>query len=79
MNQLPDHFQDWYEKVHGEGASDDTEHFCRREVMHAMWTLLLDPEFRKAYEEGILWECGDKILHRLFPRLFIYSADYPEK
>ena len=74
-----DHFQDWYEKVHSEGASDDTERFCRREIMHAIWTLLLDPEFRKAYEEGILWECGDKILRRLFPRLFIYSADYPEK
>ena len=76
---MPDHFQDWYERTHGEGASDDTERFCRREIMHAMWTLLLDPEFRKAYEEGILWECGDKILRRLFPRLFIYSADYPEK
>ena len=47
--------------------------------MHAVWTLLLDPEFHKAYEEGLLWECGDKILRRLFPRFFIYSADYPEK
>ncbi|KAH9912562.1 uncharacterized protein B0H18DRAFT_1088384 [Fomitopsis serialis] len=77
--KLPDAFQDWYEEVHGSPATENTLRFCRREVMHAIWTLLMDPEFKKAYEEGLLWECGDKILRRLFPRFFTYSADYPEK
>ncbi|TFY50777.1 hypothetical protein EVJ58_g10894, partial [Rhodofomes roseus] len=76
---LPDSFQDWYEQVHDSPATEETLRFCRREIMHAIWTLLMDPEFRKAYEEGLLWMCGDKILRRLFPRFFTYSADYPEK
>ena len=33
----------------------------------------------KAYEFGILILCADGILRRVFPRIFIYSADYPEK
>ncbi|KZT63257.1 hypothetical protein DAEQUDRAFT_780622 [Daedalea quercina L-15889] len=76
---LPDGFQDWYEREHGDPASEETLKFCRREIMQLIWTLLLDPEFRKAYIEGLLWQCGDHILRRLFPRFFIYSADYPEK
>lgn len=47
--------------------------------MHGVWRLILDPEFREAYLKGILVHCADGILWRLFPRLFIYSADYPEK
>ena len=33
----------------------------------------------KAYEEGVVVRCGDGILRRLFLRLVVYSADYPEK
>ena len=33
----------------------------------------------KAYKFGILILCADGILRRVFPRIFIYSADYPEK
>ena len=47
--------------------------------MHAIWRLLLDDDFMKAYHEGMLVWCGDGVLRRLFPRFFIYSADYPEK
>lgn len=47
--------------------------------MHAIWRLLLDVEFMAAYVHGIVLECADKILRRLFPRFFTYSADYPEK
>lgn len=47
--------------------------------MHAVWLLLLDPDFMKAYEHGILIHCADGILRRLFPRFFTYSADYPER
>lgn len=47
--------------------------------MHAVWTLLLDKEFMYAYEHGIIIECPDGVSRRFYPRIFTYSADYPEK
>ncbi|KAH9924456.1 uncharacterized protein B0H18DRAFT_1105032 [Fomitopsis serialis] len=70
---------DWYQNVFGTSATAETLRFCRKELMHAIWRLLLDEDFMKAYHEGMLVLCGDGILRRLFPRFFIYSADYPEK
>lgn len=53
---------------------------CRKELYHGAWTLLLkDPEFLKAYVQGILIACSDGVTRRIFPRIFSYSADYPEK
>ena len=53
---------------------------CRRELFHAAWLLLLDdPEFLKAYTQGLVITCLDGITRRIFPRIFTYSADYPEK
>lgn len=40
---------------------------------------MMDPEFLHAYRHGIVVHCGDGITRRLFPRIFTYSADYPEK
>ena len=53
--------------------------FCRRELFQQVWLLLLDEDFMRAYVEGILVECGDGVVRRLFPRIFTYIADYPEK
>lgn len=47
--------------------------------MQAVWDQLLDPEFMDGYENGIVLKCGDNIVRRIFPRIFTYSADYPEK
>ncbi|KAJ6605147.1 hypothetical protein B0H10DRAFT_1886664, partial [Mycena sp. CBHHK59/15] len=47
--------------------------------MHAIWRLLLDDEFLEAYEHGIVIESEDGIFRRFYPRIFTYSADYPEK
>jgi len=47
--------------------------------MHAIWELLLDDEFMKAYEEGLVVTCGNSITQKVFPCLFTYAADYPEK
>ncbi|KAF8585213.1 hypothetical protein K439DRAFT_1646676 [Ramaria rubella] len=44
-----------------------------------IWALLLDEEFLIAYKQGIVILCADGVLHRVFLRLFTYSADYPEK
>jgi Plavaka transposase len=47
--------------------------------MHQVCRLLLDEEFMEAYRHGIVLRCADGILRRVFPRIFTYSADYPEK
>ncbi len=48
--------------------------------MQKVWEHLLeDEEFKHAYKHGIVIECADGILRRLFLRFFTYSADYPEK
>jgi hypothetical protein len=72
--------QDVYSKAfEGTNASPATIRQLKRELFHAIWQLLLDKGFLKAYQLGILLLCADGILRRLFPRFFIYSADYPEK
>lgn len=53
--------------------------FLRREVMHAVWLLLLDDDFMEVYVNGIVIEFNDSVKRRVFPRFFTYSADYPEK
>ena len=47
--------------------------------MQAIWSLLLDSDFMHAYQNGIIIQFADGILRRVFPRIFTYSADYPEK
>ncbi|KAL1759929.1 hypothetical protein FB107DRAFT_270653 [Schizophyllum commune] len=52
---------------------------CKRELMQEVWRLLLsDPEFRHAYRYGMIIEISG-VEYRVYPRLFTYSADYPEK
>ncbi|KAJ7469129.1 hypothetical protein FB451DRAFT_1038834, partial [Mycena latifolia] len=78
-HHLPDMFNDWFQKLTGKAPSADVLTHCRRELMHAIWRLLLDNEFLHAYEHGIVIECEDGIFRRFYPRIFTYSADYPEK
>ena len=52
---------------------------CRRELLHAIWSFLLDDNFTHAYTFGIIIHCIDGIERRVYPRIFTYSADYPEK
>ena len=47
--------------------------------MHAVLNIILDDEFLEAYEHGIVIKCADGVMRRVYPRLFTYSADYPEK
>ncbi|KAJ3571968.1 hypothetical protein NP233_g3408 [Leucocoprinus birnbaumii] len=52
---------------------------CRRDLMHAVWRVLLDEKFLHAYRYRIVITCIDGIERRIYPRIFSYSADYPEK
>jgi hypothetical protein len=51
----------------------------KRQLMHAIWELMLDAEFIAAYVNGIVIRFADGVERLVFPRLFTYSADYPEK
>ena len=79
MIQLPDTFHDAYKDIFGHPPSSEVLTHCKRELMHALWLLLLDEEFMHAYEHGIVIECADGVKRLVFPRIFTYSADYPEK
>lgn len=78
---LADSFEDFASAFHckwGTQKGDILTH-CRRELMHAIWSFLLDEDFLHAYTYGIIIQCIDGIERRVYPRIFTYSADYPEK
>jgi hypothetical protein len=79
-SQLPDAFKDFATKYTGTKTlkSEFMAH-CHRELTHAQWEILLDDDFVAAYEHGMVVACYDDMLCRFYPRIFIYSTDYPEK
>ena len=80
-SKLPDSFKDTV-KVHlGDKAKLTAPLLthCHRELFHAQWDVLLDDEFLHVYTHGIVIKCHDGIDRRFYPRIFSYSADYPEK
>ncbi|KAG2052969.1 hypothetical protein BDR06DRAFT_834537, partial [Suillus hirtellus] len=52
---------------------------CRRKLFQACWEILLNKNFVLTYHHGIVLKCADGVLQRVFPHIFTYSADYPEK
>ena len=77
---MPDEIQEVIQRALNKAPSRALLTHCRRELFHAAQTVLLnDPEFQHAYKNGIVVKCIDGIVRRLFPRIFTYSADYPEK
>jgi hypothetical protein len=77
--QLPDSLKDFYRATFGISPAAPVLAHLKRELMHAIWDLLLTPEFIHAYVNGIVVKCYDGIERRIFPRFMTYSADYPEK
>lgn len=78
--KLPDSFKEFASEFMGKKkTTPEFLAYCHRELTHEQWRFLLDDEFLNAYEHGIVIECGDAIMRRFYPRIFTYSADYPEK
>ena len=78
---LLDSFQDFAARFHkkwGTQKKDIITHCCRK-LMHAVWKFLLDDEFIHAYKYGMVIQCADSIKCHIYPHIFTYSADYPEK
>ena len=78
---FPDSLQDHLKDFHPKWDTQQTSILahCRRELMHAVWKFLLDDDFLHAYKYGMVLRCQDGIERRIYPRVFTYSADYPEK
>jgi hypothetical protein len=78
---FPDSLQDQLRDFHQKWDSQqkDILTFCRRELMHEVWKFLLDDDFLQAYHYGTVVRCYDGVERRIYPRIFTYSADYPEK
>ncbi|KAF9532139.1 hypothetical protein CPB83DRAFT_832803 [Crepidotus variabilis] len=78
---LSDAFEDMMKIFHAKWGTQKKEILthCRRELMHAVWKHLLDDEFLHAYKYRIVVQCHDGVKRRIYPRIFTYSADYPEK
>ncbi|KIJ15229.1 hypothetical protein PAXINDRAFT_77681, partial [Paxillus involutus ATCC 200175] len=75
---LPDEIVDFL-RDRGRSVSPQLLAHCRRELFHGAWATILDDNFISAYVHGIVVDCADGIRRRLYPRIFTYSADYPEK
>jgi hypothetical protein len=80
VSQLPDDFKDFLIKISGKATINPAllTH-CQRELFHEQWRQILDDEFLHAYHHGIVVTCYDGLERRFYPRIFTYSADYPEK
>ncbi|KAK7452087.1 hypothetical protein VKT23_012192 [Stygiomarasmius scandens] len=76
---LPDIARDAYYHEFGVYPTGEVLKFLKREIMQAVWMLLLDDELLDAYVHGLLLICTDTVLRRLYPRFFSQSADYLER
>ncbi|TBU53092.1 hypothetical protein BD310DRAFT_981403 [Dichomitus squalens] len=76
---LPPELFEWYKDIYGSPPSAAVIRLLKHDLMQKIWLHLLDAEFMHAFEHGILIKCGDGVIRRVFPRIFLYAADYPEK
>ncbi|KAG9120845.1 hypothetical protein FRC07_003499 [Ceratobasidium sp. 392] len=77
---LPDAVKEKIASFHnGKPPSESLLTHLRRELMHAVWSELIDEAFVDAWKNGVVVDCADGVRRRVFPRIMTYSADYPEK
>ncbi|PPQ76747.1 hypothetical protein CVT24_012267 [Panaeolus cyanescens] len=77
--KLDDAILESYKRYFDDKPSPEQLTHLRRELIQAVWRLLLDDKFLEAYKNGIVILFPDGVYRRVFPRFFTYSADYPEK
>jgi Plavaka transposase len=76
---LPDAIVEFIRQHVSSGAVEALKTHCRRELFHSALKWLFDDEFMSAWKSGLIVQCADGIVRRVFPRIFTWSADYPEK
>ena len=76
--QLPNHIQSFIQKF-ATSATDPQMAHCQCELLYKAWKVLLDNDFIHMYLHGVIMDCVDGIRWWVYPHIFTYSADYPEK
>ncbi|KAG9118759.1 hypothetical protein FRC07_006565, partial [Ceratobasidium sp. 392] len=79
LPSLPDNIKDILTELHGRPPAANLLTHLRRELMHAVLRDLLDDKFLHTWQHGVVIKCADGVTRRIFPRIFTYSADYPER
>jgi hypothetical protein len=78
-HQFPATFSGWFQVLFGKLPKTPLLTFMKRELMQRVWRVLLGADFIHAYLHGVVIRCADGVERLVFPRIFTYSADYPEK
>ncbi|KAF9494120.1 hypothetical protein BDN71DRAFT_1393819 [Pleurotus eryngii] len=76
---LLDTINDYYHLTFGKPPSVAMLTYLKRELLQGIWNLLISAEFILAYTHGITIKCYDGMKCLIFPWIFTYGADYPEK
>lgn len=79
FNKLPDSVLEFIRSHVSAGLGEALKTHCRRELFHEALCFLFDAEFVEAWTNGLVVDCIDGIKRRVYPRIFTWSADYPEK
>ncbi|EPS93667.1 hypothetical protein FOMPIDRAFT_1055780 [Fomitopsis schrenkii] len=66
------------DKVDGTGITDKKQCALVQQLFHTSVKMILEP-LEKAGKEGVDVTCGDGKVHKVFPILAVYVADYPEQ
>ena len=77
--QLGQDFASRYQEKTQQAPKPAAKSHCKRELMHAVWSHLMDEEFVEACTEGIAIKCVNSIKRQFFVHIITYSVDYPEK
>ncbi|KAF9554492.1 hypothetical protein CPC08DRAFT_727124 [Agrocybe pediades] len=77
--KLDDRIQDFYQLHFQKPATRDMLTHLRRELMQAVWELILDEDTVQAYAYGERFKLYDDIERALYLQFLFYGMDYPEK
>jgi hypothetical protein len=77
--QLPKSLRKFVSDLSNKKIHTDLLMHCKRDLMHAIWRILLDDSFVEVYKDGIVVKCFDGVIRRIYPCIFTYFADYPKK
>ena len=53
--------------------------FLQRQLHQAIWLLLLDKDFLKAYLQGMIVNCGDGITRQVYIRVLLTALNFVKK
>jgi hypothetical protein len=77
--QLSQDFVTQYQEKTGQAPKPAAKVHCKRKLMHAAWSHIMDEDFIEACMQGLTINSINGIKQVFFVCIITYSADYPEK